>query len=52
MLPGNDVIQHYTLQMNDSPPFLEIQQHSSHNRFFTYTQGVRTRIEFAPIYLT
>ena len=52
LLLVHDVLQHSTLHMNDSQPFLEIQQHSSTNRFFTYTQGVRTRIEFAPIYLT
>jgi hypothetical protein len=52
LLLGHDVLQHSTLHMNDTPPFHEIQQHSSHTRFFTYTQGVRTRIEFAPIYLT
>jgi hypothetical protein len=52
LLLRHDVLQHSTLHMNDSPPYLEIQQHSSHNRFFTYTQGVRTRIELVPIYLT
>jgi hypothetical protein len=52
LLLGHDVLQHSTLHMNESPSFLEIQQHSSHNRFFTYTLGVRTRIELVPIYLT
>jgi hypothetical protein len=52
MLLGHDVFQNSTLHINDSPPFIEIQQHLSRNRFCTYMQGVRTRTEFAPIYLT
>ena len=50
LLLGHDVLQQCNLHLNENPSWLEIKQNPTHTRFFTYTQGSRTRIEFAPIY--
>jgi hypothetical protein len=50
LLLGLDVLQHSSLHLKENPSWLDIQQHSTHTRFLTYTKGSRTHIELAPIY--